>query len=171
VAQAGAFRQVHVSTRENIMTDQQDAVQATTGSRAPWHLWLVGLLAVLWNAMGAFDYLMTQTRNEAYMARFTPEQLEFFYGFPWWVVSFWAIAVWGSVLGSLLLLLRKRFAVEVFGVSLIAMVITTIHNYGFSGGYEVVGGVVPILFSVLIFLIAFGLLLYARAMRRRGVLA
>jgi hypothetical protein len=153
------------------MTDQQGAAQPSTSSRAPWHLWLVGVFAVLWNAMGAFDYLMTQTQNEAYMARFTPEQLEFFYGFPWWVVSFWAIAVWGSVLGSLLLLLRKRFAVEVFGVSFIAMVITTIHNYGFSGGYEVVGGVVPILFSVLIFLIALGLFLYARAMRRRGVLA
>lgn len=31
--------------------------------RAPWHLWLIGIIAVLWHAGGAFDYLMTQTNN------------------------------------------------------------------------------------------------------------
>jgi hypothetical protein len=25
----------------------------------PWHLWLVGVLALLWNSFGAFDYVMT----------------------------------------------------------------------------------------------------------------
>jgi hypothetical protein len=131
----------------------------------------VGVLAVLWNSVGAFDYLMTQTRNEGYMSQFTPEQLKFFYGFPAWLVSFWATAVWGAVLGSLLLLLRKRYAVEVFGVSFLAMLVTTIHNYFISDGLDVMGGVGPILFSAVIFLIALGLFLYARAMRRRGVLA
>ncbi|MEJ2542305.1 MAG: hypothetical protein P8188_20455, partial [Gemmatimonadota bacterium] len=82
--------------------------QATTTLRTPWHLWLVGVLALLWNAMGAFDYLMTETRNEGYMGQFTPEQLEYFYAFPAWVVAFWAIAVWGGVLGAIFLLLRKR---------------------------------------------------------------
>jgi len=33
------------------------------------------------------DYVMTQTKNEAYMSGFTPEQLAFFYSFPAWVVS------------------------------------------------------------------------------------
>jgi len=121
--------------------------------------------------MGAFDYLMTQSRNEAYMSRFSPEQLEYFYGFPWWAVSLWAIAVWGSVLGSGLLLLRKRFAVETFGVSFLAMVITTLYNYVFSGGLEIMGGVGPILFSAVIFFVALGLFLYARTMKRLGVLA
>ena len=62
----------------------------------PKHLWVVGILGFLWDSMGAFDYIMTQTQNESYMQQFTPEQLEFFYGFPVWVVSLWAIAVWGS---------------------------------------------------------------------------
>jgi hypothetical protein len=121
--------------------------------------------------MGAFDYLMTQSRNEAYMSRFSPEQLEYFYGFPWWAVSLWAIAVWGSVLGSGLLLLRKRFAVETFGLSFLAMVITTLYNYVFSGGLEIMGGVGPILFSAVIFFVALGLFLYARTMKRLGALA
>jgi hypothetical protein len=146
------------------MTDRPAA------AAAPKHLWIVGAVALLWNAMGAFDYLMTATRNEAYMSRFTPEQLDFFYGFPAWVVGAWAIAVWGAVLGSVLLLLRKRLAVPVFAVSLAAMVVTTIHNYGLSDGLAVMGGIGPLLFSALIFLVSVALLVYARAMARRGVL-
>ena len=81
---------------------------ASIPQSTPWHLWLVGILGLLWGSMGAFDYLMTQTQNESYMGEFTPEQLEFFYGFPTWVVSFWALAVWGGVLGTVLLLLKRR---------------------------------------------------------------
>jgi hypothetical protein len=114
---------------------------------------------------------MTQTRNEAYMSSFTPEQLEFFYGFPTWVVAAWAIAVWGGVIGSALLLLRKRFAVQTFLVSLTAMVITTIHNYVLSDGLEIIGEPLALVFTAAIFLAAVGLFVYARAMHRRGVLA
>ena len=41
----------------------------------PWHLWAVGVVALLWNAMGALDYVMTQTRNEDYMSGYTPSAL------------------------------------------------------------------------------------------------
>ena len=138
--------------------------------RAPWHLWAIGIVALLWNAMGARDFVMTQTKNEAYMSGFTSEQLEFFYGFPFWLVAVWAIAVWGGVLGALLLLLRKRLAVPVFLASFVAMVITTIHNYGFSNGLEVIGDPFSLSFTAVIFLIALALFLYARAMQKREIL-
>jgi hypothetical protein len=121
--------------------------------------------------MGAYDYLMTQTQNEAYMSRFSPEQLEYFYGFPAWVVAFWAIAVWGSVLGSILLLLRKRLAAPVFLVAFLSMVVTTFHNYVLSDGLEMMGGsAFPLILSAVIFVVAFLLYLYARKMAASGVL-
>jgi len=136
----------------------------------PRHLWIIGVIALLWNAVGAFDYLMTQTRNASYMASFTPEQLEYFYGFPAWVEGAWAIAVWGGVLGSVLLLLRRRLALPVFAVSFVAMVVTTIHNFVLSDGLQVMGGAGTLAFSALIFLVALALVFYARAMAARGVL-
>jgi hypothetical protein len=143
----------------------------TESVHAPRHLWVIGILALIWNAMGAFDYVMTETRNEAYMAKFTAEQLDYFYSFPVWVVACWAIAVWGSVAASILLLLRKRLAESVFLVAFVAMVITTIYNYGISDGLEAMGeGAGNLVFSGLIFVVALLLWLYARAMRRRGVL-
>lgn len=138
--------------------------------RTPWHLWVVGILGLLWNAVGAFDYLMTQTENEAYMGRFTPEQLEYFYGLPAWVVAFWALAVWGGVLGALLLLWRKRLAVSVLLVSFGSMVVTSIHNFLLSEGLEVMG-TTGVVFSAVIFVFALGLWLYARSMARKEVLA
>ena len=32
--------------------------------KTPKHLWIVGILALLWNFMGAFDYLATQLKLE-----------------------------------------------------------------------------------------------------------
>ena len=143
---------------------------AETPRRTPWHLWVVGIAGLLWNAFGAFDYLMTQTENEAYMGQFTPEQLEYFYGLPTWVVAFWAVAVWGGVLGTVLLLLRKRLAAPILLVSLLAMVVTSIHNFLLSEGLEVMG-MVGVIFSAVIFVVALGLWLYARAMAEREILA
>jgi hypothetical protein len=85
-------------------------------------------------------------------------------------VAFWALAVWSSVLGSILLLMRKRLAMPVFMVSLAAMIITAIYNFGISDGMEV-AGTSGFVFTVVIFFVALGLVLYSRAMRARGVLA
>jgi len=144
--------------------------QSNSSVKAPWHLWVVGIVGLLWSAMGAMDYVMTKLRSEEYMAAFTPEQLEFFYGFPIWVNAAWAIAVWGGVIGTILLLLRKSSAVWVLLVSFLAMVVTAIHNYGLSNGMEVVGDMFSLVFTALIFLVGLGLYLYSRAMHSKGVL-
>lgn len=142
----------------------------TTVAGTPRHLWVVGIIALLWSAMGAMDYVMTQTQNEEYLSGFTPEQLAFFNSFPIWVVAAWAIAVWGGVLGSILLLLKRRAAVWVFLASVVAIVVTTFHNYVLSNGMEVVGDAFSLGFTALIFFAELALFLYARAMAERKIL-
>ena len=137
--------------------------------KAPWHLWVVGILGFLWDSVGAFDYVMTQTQNEAYMSEFTPEQLDFFYNVPTWVVFFWAIAVWGGLAGTALILLRKRLAVPVLLASFVAMVVTSVHNFVLANGAAIMGPIGAV-FSVVIFLVALGLWFYAKKMTERGVL-
>ena len=144
--------------------------EATQGQRTPMHLWIVGVLALVWNSVGAFDYLMTETRNAEYMSQFTPEQLAYFYGFPTWAIATWAISVWGGVLGAVLLLLRKRLAVGVFLASLLAMALTTIYMYGLSDGFAAMSDPFSQVFSGLIVVIAVALLIYARRMAAAGVL-
>jgi hypothetical protein len=140
-----------------------------TNTRVPRHLWIVGGLSLLWNAVGAFDYTATQMRLESYMSQFTPEQLAYFYGFPAWAVAAWAIAVWSSLLGSLCLLLRKAWAVPLFGIAIAGMVFTALYNFVLTDGMALIGTGGAI-FTAVIWLIAFSLLFYARAMAKRGVL-
>jgi ABC-type xylose transport system permease subunit len=87
-----------------------------------------------------------------------------------WVIAAWAIAVWGGVLGSVLLLLRRRLAVPVFLVSLAGLVVTTFHNYVLSNGLEIFPDTFSRVFTAVIFAIAVALFFYARSMRERGVL-
>ena len=106
------------------MTDLDTRLQ-----RAPWHLWVVGGLGILWNAFGAFDYFMSKTRGDAYLqgAGMTPAQIDHFHAMPMWMTAVWAVGVWGALLGSLLLLSRRRLAAPVFVVSLLAFVLSVFH--------------------------------------------
>jgi len=135
----------------------------------PWHLWVVGILALLWNGFSAFDYLMTQTENEGYMSNFTAEQVEYSTSVPVWFVAFWALAVWGGVVAAILLLLRKRQAAVVFFVSLVSMVITAIYQFLFTDVLEI-AGTLGAVHTLVLFVVALLLWLYARAMAARGVL-
>jgi hypothetical protein len=139
-------------------------------ARTPVHLWILGIVALLWNGFGAFDFTMTQTRNMEYLKMYTPEQLAYVLGWPLWAVAAWGVGVWGGVVGALLLLVRKRLAAPLFLASLVGAVVG--HAYSFaSGGIEMAGGGAMAIFPVVIVLIAVGLWLYARAMAKKGVLA
>lgn len=142
--------------------------------RTPVHLWIVGGLSLLWNSFGAWDYTATQLRYEPYMSAFTEEQLAYFYGFPTWVVVFWAFGVWGAFAGSVGLLLRKRWAVWAFGLSLLGLAVTTVYNFVLTDGLEVMAGTmspaVAITLNAVIWLIAILLFVYARAQAAKGVL-
>lgn len=137
--------------------------------QTPVHLWIVGVLALLWNLMGAFDYVATQFKIDFYMSQFTEDQLAYFYGFPAWAVSGWAFGVWGAVAGSIGLLMRRKWAVWGFAVSLAGMLVSSIYTLGLSEGAAMMGSG-GVIFTVVIWAAAIFLLVYARAMANRGVL-
>lgn len=143
-----------------------DTMKMTTST--PWHLWAVGGLALLWNGYGGYDYVMTQTNDAAYLAQFTAEQRAYFASFPMWMEAVWAIGVWGGVLGSVLLLLRSKWAFHAFLASLIAFAVSVV--YGQMSGGSAAMGTTGMVFSAAIFLLGLGFVMYSRMMARRGVL-
>jgi hypothetical protein len=136
----------------------------------PWHVWVVGVVALLWNAMGALDYTMTESRNASYMKDFTAEQLAYFYSFPKWVIATWAVSVWGGVVGSIALLLRRRWAVPVFAASLATMAITFAHNFALTDGLAVMGGAAALVVTAAIVAVGAALVVYSHWLVRKGVL-
>ena len=92
-------------------------------ARTPVHLWIVGLLGLLWNAMGCFDYLMTVTSNQTYLGKMPADTVAYMASLPKWLTAMWALGVWGGLAGSVLLLIRSRHSVLAFGLSLIGAVV------------------------------------------------
>jgi hypothetical protein len=143
--------------------------EGQTPAKTPTHLWIVGVVSALWNAFGGYDYVMTQTKNMDYLKMFTPEQIDYFMGFPAWLDAAWALGVWGAVAGSVLLLARSRFAVHAFGVSLLGMVVSFIYQFGMTNVMKLFGPG-PAIFSFVILLVGIALLIYARRQVRAAVL-
>ena len=137
--------------------------------RTPVHLWIVGVLALLWALMGAFDYLATQLELEFYMGQFTEEQLAYFNAFPTWMTAFWAFGVWGGFAGSIGLLLRKKWAVWAYVVSIAGLFVSSIYNFGLTNGAEVMG-TGGVIFTVIIWILALFLLYYSWLQSKKGVL-
>ncbi|WP_324750256.1 hypothetical protein SH591_01755 [Sphingomonas sp. LY54] len=140
------------------------------GAGTPVHLWVVAGVTTLWNAFGALDYTMTQTRSAAWMAQLSPAQIAWLDAAPAWAVASWACGVWGALIGSLLLLARSRHAVIAFAVSLAGLAVNTLFQATspMPGSHMDGGGALAL--HLAIWAVAIALLAYALRMRARGVL-
>ena len=142
----------------------------TAEGRTPVHLWIVGFLAQLWKAFGCYDYLMTETENAAYLANYTAEQLAYFEALPAWLVAPWALGVWGGLIGSILLLMRSRYAVWAFGLSFIGCVIVMGYQmFATTMPASMTEGMMGIMPWVIMVIAAF-LLWYSWSEEKKGVL-
>lgn len=135
----------------------------------PWHLWLVGILALLFYGGGCYNYLMIQTANPVYLESLTAEQLDYFTTAPLWFHAVWAVGVWLPLLGALLLLLRSRFAAISLAIGFVAFIAATFHQFSGAAPASMTGGV-GIISTVVMGLIQLAFVLYAFRMARRGVL-
>lgn len=134
----------------------------------PWHVWIVGAVTLIWNMGGVVDYVLTKTKNEGYMSSFTPEQVEYFYNIPLIYTIFWALGVWGSLIGSVFILLRMKLSQTLFLISLIGYLGSLAYSLFL---YRMPGMEVGhYIFSAVIFIVIVLTLWYARAMTVRGVL-
>ena len=142
----------------------------TAQDRAPAHLWIVGILALLWNGYACYEYLMTNLRDPAFMARIPADQLAFMDSLPSWLTAFWALGVWGGLAGAILLLIRNRYAAWAFALSLAGAVIGL--------GYQMFVAKMPASMTAgamaympwVVILVCVALLWYARSEAKKGVL-
>jgi hypothetical protein len=144
--------------------------QGTTTPGRPWHLWLIGIIGGLWSSIGVVSFMLTQMNVEAVMSRFPLQQREYFESFPLWAVTFWAIGVFGGVIGCLLLLLKNRLAFPVLLASVFGAIVTNLGGLFLLGGMEVMVETGGLGFTVFPIFVAAFLAYYARAMGKRGVL-
>ncbi|MXO47248.1 hypothetical protein GRI69_03090 [Erythrobacter vulgaris] len=135
-------------------------------TKTPWHLWVVGILTLLWNAVGCWSYTSTQLGMlDGYgMSR---EAIDYVTEFPAWADALWALGVWGALAGSILILLRSRHAVTAMLVALVGLVGTTIYQRVLT---ELPVDMAGIGLPIVIWATTLFLTWYAFRMRSQGVL-
>lgn len=100
----------------------------TTTSKPSVGFWIIGIVALLWNAMGVNAYLQQAYNTEAFRSQYSEEQLDIIANLPTWYTALFAVAVFGSALGCITMLLRKKVTNLLFQIGLIAVLAQTGFN-------------------------------------------
>lgn len=134
--------------------------------KAPVHLWIVGVLSLLWNVWGAYIALSAQSGT---LPALRAEDQAFFDAQPLWLVLVADTALLAGIGGALALLLQHRSAVWLYAADFVILFLANV--------YEIGAGTSPLLRApgagigaAWLGAIIVGEVIYARAMLKRGVL-
>ncbi|MDG2194165.1 MAG: hypothetical protein P8K77_04815 [Polaribacter sp.] len=133
--------------------------------------WIISVIALIWNAMGANAYIQQAYNTESYQAMYTPEQIEIANNVPAWVTAMFAIAVFGATLGSIFLLLRKKIANSIFVISFLAVAIQMSYVFLLGGMGEEYYGAGGMIMPIMIIVIAIFLVWYSKKATTKGWLS
>lgn len=96
-----------------------------TGTTKPAaSFWVVAGLGFLWNSFGAYLYTMAKLDPASMLAGAPQAMQDYIAAAPLWANIGYGLGIWGSFLGSVLLLLRRRHAETAFLVSLLGAIVS-----------------------------------------------
>ncbi len=143
--------------------------EESTSPKIPTWFWVVAGIALVWNLLGVFSYIgqMMLMSNPEVMAELPADQQALYENTPAWATGAFAVAVWGGAIGCLLLLLKKKAAKIVLIVSLAGVLVQMVHSFFMSNNFEVFGpgGMVM---TVMIIVVAIGLVWFADKSIKEG---
>lgn len=136
----------------------------------PKWFWICAGLGLAWNMFGVVQFLGTALASQEglMMSGMTEAQARLYFGLPVWMHIAFAIGVFGGLLGSALLLLRRKQSVPVFAVSLAGYIVLYIGDI--TEGVFAIMGTSQVIILTCVVLIAAGLLWLARRFGRQSAL-
>ena len=135
--------------------------------RAPAHLWVAGFLLVLWNGWGVALAIAAQTDR---LPTIDAETMAYFEAQPLWFVVLADLGPLAGLAGAVALLLQSRWATGLFVAQLAVIALANAYELAIGTSLLLGSPEARVPSAVLLLLLA-GQIVYARAMRRRGVLS
>jgi|TARA_B110000881_G_scaffold157933_1_gene140773 predicted MFS family arabinose efflux permease len=135
---------------------------------------IIGILALLWNIMGLFQFIMAafmqDTMLETYSETYTDQQMELFLNTPSWYYVVFGICTITGVLGSIAVLLKKKIAVPLFLVSLVTVLV--VQGYWMLGTLAIaLLGTEAIIMPMLVIVTSIFLYFYCKGARQNNWLS
>lgn len=122
--------------------------------KAPLWFLIVAVICVLWDLMGVMSFFQYTTMSDEAIQALPEAEQSLYRSLPLWTTIAYAVAVFGGTIGSIGLLIRKKWAKPVFIISLVAVLAQMYYNLFVAHTTEVYGPGALIM-PVMIILIAF----------------
>ncbi len=136
--------------------------------RPPRWYWVVAILALLWMLFGVAAWCMDLMMDPAALAQMPEAQQQLYADRPQWLFVVYGVAIFSGLLGTIGLLLRKRWATSLFLLSLLAIVVQFGYTFAAMHAIEVLGAAQALPFPILIFAIGLGLWWFSGYAGKRG---
>lgn len=105
------------------------ATNETQFVEVPWHFYSVAMFALIWGGFCVYRFMALQL-GMLDGAEVAELQLASFVALPGAVDAAWAVCTWGTVAGAALLMLRSKWAVQAFTLSLVGLMATSFYQFG-----------------------------------------
>lgn len=129
--------------------------------------WVISIVALLWYLMDTSAFFMRVFMSDEALLAMSENQRQQIQNTPLWVNVVFAFEVFGGTLGSVGLLLRKRWALALFVISLIGVLAQTTHIYFLSNSIALMGWR-AIVMPLVAIAIGSGLIIHAKSSVSRG---
>lgn len=133
----------------------------------PTSYWVITILALLWNLGGVAMFCLHLSLDPAAVAALPAPQREVYEATPAWLDALFGIAVVAGLLGSVGLALKKRWAVVLFLLSLLAVLAQMVAAYAVTPAWTAYGPA-GLVMPVAVTAIALFLWWYARSAAAKG---
>jgi hypothetical protein len=131
-----------------------------------WSFWAIGVVTLIWNVMGGINFFAQM--NAEMVASMPETHRAIIETRPAWATGAFAVAVFGGVLGCLLLLLKKTAAYYLFIASLLGVIVTMIHTLGIVSSTSGFGPFEIVMMIVMPTVVAAFLIWYSKQAKSKG---
>ncbi|SEB54652.1 hypothetical protein SAMN04489761_1323 [Tenacibaculum sp. MAR_2009_124] len=126
-------------------------------NKMPNWYWILAVFFLLWNIMGVFSFYVHTFISADTLAQLPENERVLYNEYPIWITVIFGIAVFFGLMGSIGLILKKKWSKIAFVISILAIIPQMIHNVFFTKSIDVYGLLHTITMPVLV--VAFGLFL------------
>lgn len=129
--------------------------------------WLISLAALVWNLMGVYAYILQAFVTDESRLKLPETEQILYTNTPAWVTAAFAIAVFGGTLGSVALLLRKKWARPAFLISLMGIIAQMSNTFFMNSNIEVLK-LGAIIMPIMVLIIGVYLIIYSKLAIEKG---
>lgn len=128
-------------------------------NKVPTWYYVISVILLTWNLMGVSAFIMQMNMGKEQIDAMTEAERIMYENYPIWAILAFALAVFGSTLGSAGMILRMKWSKLVLIASLGGVLIQMFYNVFMSGAMDVYGpgaAIMPVMVAVIsVFLVWF----------------